>query len=126
MFSYIHEFSIIKHFGVACHPPLPPSITQVSWIRPPYNWVKCNTDGASRGSLGASSSGGIIRDHMGTFIGAFSANIGVATSLYAEIICAVIYAIEFASGSGWTNLWLEFDSLLLVQAFSNIHLVPGS
>jgi hypothetical protein len=30
MFSYIHEFSIIKHFGVACHPPPPPSITQVN------------------------------------------------------------------------------------------------
>jgi ribonuclease HI len=55
---------------------------------------------------------------MGTFLGAFSANIGVATSLYAEI-CVAIYAIEFASGRGWSNLWLECDSLLLVQAFSN-------
>lgn len=123
MFSSVQEFSIIKHFGAACRPLPPPTITQVNWIRPPSNWVKCNTDGASRGSPGASSCGGIFRDHLGTFLGAFSANIGVATSLYAEI-CAAIYAIDFALARGWTNLWLECDSLLLVQAFSNIHLVP--
>ncbi|WJX41072.1 hypothetical protein P8452_28481 [Trifolium repens] len=123
MFSSIQEFSVIKYFGANCHPPPPPSIKQVNWIRPPFNWVKCNTDGASRGSPGASSCGGIFRDHLGTFLGAFSANIGVATSLYAEI-CAAIYAIEFALARGWTNLWLECDSLLLVQAFSNAHLVP--
>jgi ribonuclease HI len=50
---------------------------------------------------------------MGTFLGAFSANIGVATSLFAEI-CAAIYAIEFACTRGWNNFWLECDSLLLV------------
>jgi ribonuclease HI len=123
MFSSIHEFSIIKHFGVVCHPPPPPSIRQVNWVRPPYNWIKCNTDGASRGSPGASACGGIFRDHTGNFLGAFSANIGVATSLFAEIYAA-IYAIEFACTRGWNNLWLECDSLLLVQAFSNSHLVP--
>jgi ribonuclease HI len=123
MFSSIQEFSFIKYFGADCHPPPPPSIKQVNWTRLPFNWVKCNTDGASRGSPGASYCGGIFRDHLGTFLGAFSANIGVATSLYAEI-CVAIYAIEFALARGWTNLWLECDSLLLVQAFSNVHLVP--
>ncbi|XP_045799496.1 uncharacterized protein LOC123893739 [Trifolium pratense] len=103
MYSSIKEFSILKHFGVDCHPPPPPSIKQVNWIMPPSFWVKCNTDGASRGSPGISSCGGIFRDHLGTFLGAFSANIGVATSLYAEI-CAAIYAIEFASAKGWTRL----------------------
>ncbi|XP_045802493.1 uncharacterized protein LOC123896099 [Trifolium pratense] len=110
MYSSIKEFSILKHFGVDCHPPPPPSNKQVNWIMPPSFWVKCNTDGASRGSPGISSCGGIFRDHLGTFLGAFSANIGVATSLYAEI-CAAIYAIEFASAKGWTRLWLESDPL---------------
>jgi ribonuclease HI len=58
-----------------------------------------------------SSCGGIFRDHMGTFLGAFSANIGVATSLYAEI-CAAIYAIEFASGRGWTRLIFGLNATL--------------
>jgi ribonuclease HI len=123
MFSSIHEFSIIKYFGIDCHPPPPPSIKEVTWLRPPYNWVKCNTDGASRGSPGASACGGLFRNHLGEFIGAFSANIGIATSLHAEI-CAAIFAIDFAMARGWTNLWLECDSLLLIQAFSNIQLVP--
>jgi ribonuclease HI len=61
------------------------SIKQVNWNMAPTFWVKCNTDGASRGYPGTSSCGGIFRDHLGTFPGAFSANIGVATSLYAEI-----------------------------------------
>jgi hypothetical protein len=87
-------FSILKHFDVECHPPPPLSIKQVNWIMSPSCWVKCNTDGASRGSSGISSWGGIFKDHHGTFLGAFSSNIGVATSLYAEI-CTVIYAIEF-------------------------------
>jgi ribonuclease HI len=90
---------------------------------PPSFWVKCNNDGASRGSLGISPCGGIFRDHLGTFLGAFSANIGVATSLYAAI-CAAIYAIEFAYARGWTNIWLECDSLLSVQAFTNVNVVP--
>jgi ribonuclease HI len=123
MFSSIHEFAIIKHFGVICHHPPAPSIKQVNWLRPPSNWVKCNTDGASRGSPGASACGGIFRGHLGTFLGAFSANIGVSTSLHAEI-CAAIYAIDFAWNRGWHNFWLESDSLLLVQAFSNIQLIP--
>jgi hypothetical protein len=51
-------------------------------------------------------------DHMGTFLDALSANIGVATSLYAEIICAAIYAIEFASGRGWTRLIFGLNATL--------------
>jgi hypothetical protein len=99
MFSSIQEFSGIKYFGAHCHPSPPPSIKQVNLIRPPFNWVKCNTDGASRGSPEASSCGNIFRDHLGTFLGAFSTNICVDTSLYAEI-CAVIYAMEFALARG--------------------------
>jgi hypothetical protein len=33
------------------------------------------------------------------------------------------YAIEFEYARGWTNLWLECDSLLLVQAFTNVNVV---
>jgi len=36
-------------------------------------WVKINTDGAVRGSLGLSACGGIFRGSMRDFIGGFSA-----------------------------------------------------
>jgi hypothetical protein len=39
-------------------------------------------------------------------------------------ICATIYAIEFAHSRGWTNFWLECDFLFLVQAFTNMNLIP--
>jgi hypothetical protein len=40
------------------------------------------------------------------------------SSLYAKI-CAAIYAIKFAYARGCTNIWLQCDFLLLVQAFTN-------
>lgn len=69
------------------------------------------------------SCSGIFRDHLDTFLGVFSTNIGVTTSLYAETF-VVIYVFEFAHARGWTNLWLEFDPLLMILGFSNVNLVP--
>jgi ribonuclease HI len=64
----------------------------------------------------------IFRDHLHTFVGAFLVNISIAISRYAEI-CVVIYVIEFAHARGCTNLWLERDSILLIQAFTYVNLV---
>lgn len=36
---------------------------QVQWIKPREGWFKLNTDGASLGSLGKASGGGLVRDH---------------------------------------------------------------
>jgi hypothetical protein len=56
-----------NHFGVHCHPPLPPSIKQVNWIMPLSFWVKCNINGASRGPRCIFFCGGIISDHFNIF-----------------------------------------------------------
>ena len=41
---------------------------------------------------------------------------------FAETFAAVI-AIETACEKGWRNLWLECDSMLVVQAFKNENIV---
>jgi predicted ferric reductase len=41
------DFTILKKFKVSVHPPRAPIIKEVLWQPPRFNWLKCNTDGAS-------------------------------------------------------------------------------
>ncbi|PNX85213.1 ribonuclease H [Trifolium pratense] len=45
------------------HRSTPPLIKEVLWQPPLINWIKCNIDGAAKGSLGIASCGGVFRDH---------------------------------------------------------------
>ena len=36
---------------------------QVHWFRPPIDWFKLNSDGATIGNPGKVGGGGLIRDH---------------------------------------------------------------
>jgi len=40
----------------------------VRWFPPPIRWLKCNTDGASKGNPGLSSVAFCIRDHTGDLV----------------------------------------------------------
>lgn len=43
-------------------------VTKVIWDLPPLEWTKVNTDGASRGNLGRSLIGFVLRDEEGDVI----------------------------------------------------------
>jgi ribonuclease HI len=92
-------------------------------VAPIFNWVKCNCDGASLGNPDLSSCGGIFRNSDALFVGAFSFNLGISSSLNAELVDARI-AIETAVNKGWSQLWLESYSMLVVKAFSSSKVVP--
>lgn len=83
--------------------------------------MKCNTDGASNSQ--AASSGGLFRDSEANFLLGFSENVGQENAYFAEL-SAAMRAIEIASQQNWTQLWLESDSMLVVNAFKNHALVP--
>lgn len=100
----ISEFSILKSFKVVGHASKALSIEQVLWHLPLTYWIKCNTDRTARGSPGVTACGGIFRDRMASALGCFALNIGVANSVYTELIAAIV-AIEIASKNGWTKLW---------------------
>lgn len=87
------EFSFIKHLNVPIHAPKAPCIIQIIWQKPPCGWVKCNTNGASRGNLGLATCGGIFRDSSGVIMGCFSDFLGTLTSFQAELV-AIMLAIE--------------------------------
>lgn len=79
-------------------------ITILQSLEPPLQgWVKCNTDGFAKGSLGFASYGGIFRDHSTNSLGCFSQNLGVNNSFFGKIMGAIL-AIEIAFNKGWLNL----------------------
>ncbi|KAL4299362.1 hypothetical protein AHAS_Ahas17G0093300 [Arachis hypogaea] len=58
---------------------------QVAWKPPMKNWVKVNTDGASRGNPGQAGCGGMVRNELGRWVAGFIANLGNCTTFQAEI-----------------------------------------
>jgi ribonuclease HI len=121
--SCIEEFVTLKAFNVHFKGFPPPSIKEVLWQPPVFNWIKCNSDGASLGNPGPSSCGGIFRNSNAEFLGAFAYNLGISNSLCAELNGAM-YAVEIAHRKGWKNLWLETDSMLVVSAFKSSKTIP--
>jgi ribonuclease HI len=55
----------------------------------------------------------LFRDCSGDYIGGFADNLGMASSIFAELMGA-IHAIEIAQSKGWNSLWLETDSNLFL------------
>ena len=55
----------------------------VRWKKPPLNWYKLNTDGASCVNLERVGGGGVVRDSAGNWIKGFARYIGYTTSIIA-------------------------------------------
>uniref|UniRef100_A0A2N9FQ21 Reverse transcriptase domain-containing protein n=1 Tax=Fagus sylvatica TaxID=28930 RepID=A0A2N9FQ21_FAGSY len=64
---------------------LPKSTTLIGWQHPPTGYAKLNTDGSVLGNPGPASSGGLLRDCNGNWIGGFSHKLGITNSLAAEL-----------------------------------------
>lgn len=80
-----------------------PMVKEVIWSSPPpCYWIKCNSNEP--------------------ILGCYAANLGVTFSLQDKLVGAMM-GIEYASVKGWTNLWLECDSQLVVTAFKNPSIV---
>ena len=60
-------------------------VEHIGWKYPTEEWIKLNVDGCSKGNPGTTGVGGVIRDHMGSWIGGFARNIGFCSSVTAEL-----------------------------------------
>ncbi|KAH0679665.1 hypothetical protein KY289_020902 [Solanum tuberosum] len=69
----------------------------VKWHPPPSGWLKCNTDGASRGNPGPSVAAFCIRNHEGELVIAKGVRIPDSTNLVAEAIAIREGTYEFRS-----------------------------
>jgi len=115
------DFDFLDSFAVKHNCRNVKDIISVLWKAPSSPWLKVNTYGSVIG--GQVACGGLFRDYLGTFRGAFYCNIGIQTVFYAEVL-GIILAIEYAAQQGWRNIWLESDFTSALLIFSKPMLVP--
>ncbi|XP_057860245.1 uncharacterized protein LOC131068972 [Cryptomeria japonica] len=85
------------------------------WLLPRLDWFKLNFDGASRGNLGPSGIGCVIRDHEGLFIGKVALPIPPDTNNIAEFK-AIMIGLTECSRRSVKNIEIERDSSLVINA----------
>ncbi|KAG5571555.1 hypothetical protein H5410_061321 [Solanum commersonii] len=73
-YYYLEGYKVVYNFKM------------VKWVPPPINWLKGNTDAASKRNPGPSSATFCIRDHEGNLIVAKGIRIRETTNLIAEAI----------------------------------------
>ncbi|KAF1898622.1 hypothetical protein Lal_00023627 [Lupinus albus] len=86
------------------------SSTKLLGLLKSFGWIKANTDGAALGSPGISGGDGIFRYHNELVLACFSTYLEVQNALFVELHSA-FKAIDMAFDKGWSNLWLECDSM---------------
>lgn len=92
---------------------IPPQGSWVQWQRPVHG-IKLNCDGSSLRFSAAG--GGVFRDSDGAVWAGFSSNFGRVSSLEAEAL-AVLEGLTLAHSLHLPLVWLELDSLVLVDCF---------
>jgi len=89
--------SLVDSFSVSYHHRQIREVLSVKWKTPSTPWLKVNTDGSVIGINDAC--GGLFRDHLGSFLGAFTCNLGTC-SLFTAKVHAFILALEYAAHHG--------------------------
>lgn len=114
---------VLKSFKDLLHLPLAYVIQEVLWKTPIIYWYKCNYDGAFDYETTNLSCGGIFRNSMGDFYLAYSKKLKFYSSFHLEIDI-VIHVIVIANERGWSKLWIDRDSFLVVQDYTNPSIIP--
>ncbi|XP_010312995.1 uncharacterized protein [Solanum lycopersicum] len=81
----------------------------VTWRKPNEGTYKLNTYGSALQESGKIGGGGIVRDHQGNLINAFSLPFGLGTNNITEIKAA-LYGLDWYEPHGYRSI--EFGSRL--------------
>lgn len=92
---------------------------------PSASWVKIITDGASKGNPGMAAAGEILRNNSSNLVGAFVELLGNQTSVFSEAK-SILLGLRFAKNLGHQLVWVETDSLFLVNILNGTEDVPFS
>ncbi|WMV09401.1 hypothetical protein MTR67_002786 [Solanum verrucosum] len=96
----------------SCYPKI--SYKIVRWSAPPPKWLKCNTDGASRGNPGPSSAAFCIRDSGGEIIVAKGFLLPNTTNMVAEAR-PIREGLMYCRDNKLNYIVIETDSPAMVQ-----------
>ncbi|XP_055961091.1 uncharacterized protein LOC130015304 [Mercurialis annua] len=112
----LSDMTILSRLHIRRVPKKSIRVVSVYWRPPPTGWIKVNTDGSALGTPGPAGGGGIFRNARGYCQGCFSINMGVSFAFLAEIEAA-IFAVLKAADMGFQFVWLECDSIYVVNLF---------
>ncbi|XP_060182106.1 uncharacterized protein LOC132611743 [Lycium barbarum] len=100
-------------------------IYQVCWRPPDSGWIKCNTDGASRGNPGRSSWGFCLRNTSGDLVFAQSHEMryGNYTNTQAEAE-AIMQALKYTKRMNIQQMIVETDSMIMKNVMERKWQVP--
>ncbi|KAL0444924.1 UNVERIFIED_CONTAM: putative ribonuclease H protein [Sesamum latifolium] len=90
----------------------------VYWKKTNVGWVKLNIDRASRGNPGTSGAGGIVRNHMGQVLFAFTEPLGITNNIVAKLK-ALLRGLQLCTKKGFTRIWIELDALHVIRLISS-------
>ena len=85
--------------------------------KPPFNWFKLNTYGASCGNPGRARSGGVLRDNAGEWVRGFARSIGSTTSIVAEF-WALRDGLQLAIQLGVQYLEVKLDAEVVLDVIN--------
>ncbi|KAK2975430.1 hypothetical protein RJ640_007660 [Escallonia rubra] len=98
---------------------LPPrKVTLVQWHPPSPGFLKLNTDGSAFGQPGPASYGGLIRGEKGEWICGYAGNIGIRTSLTAEI-CGIYKGLCLIREKNLCRVMIETDCMAAISLISS-------
>ena len=93
-------------------------VKQVRWEKPDMGWFKLNINGATNGSAGNATGGGLIRDDYGNWVMGFSRKIGRVDSFVAEI-WALRDGLQLCRQLNIDAVVIELDAKSLVDVLNN-------
>lgn len=115
---------LLESFGISPPFSIGAQLKIIKWVSPPWPSLKLNTDGACKLD-GSSGGGGVIRDHTGTVLIAFSHFYGQANSLVAEAR-ALMDGIHYLHTLSDHSAHIECDSQVLVRVINKDYQCPWS
>ncbi|KAK3033407.1 hypothetical protein RJ639_032380 [Escallonia herrerae] len=97
---------------------LPPrKVTLVQWHPPWPGFLKLNTDRSAFGQPGPASYGGLIRGEKGEWTCGYAGNIGIRTSLTAEI-CGIYKGLCLTREKNLCRMIIETDCMAAINLVS--------
>ncbi|KAL5716366.1 hypothetical protein ACHQM5_018074 [Ranunculus cassubicifolius] len=109
------EKDVMSRIGIEMRRQMPDSVQSCTWIPPAMGVIKWNCDGSAM--AGMAGYGIVARDHDANFKMVVAKGLGQADNYWAESL-AIIEAAEASIVQGWGNIWIESDSLAVVEDFN--------
>lgn len=90
-----------------------PRVMQIKWKPPDHPWIKLNTDGSYNETSNKAGGGGVIRDHTGRLLLAFTTPLDAHSALEAELL-AMHHGLMIAKEFG-RPIWIESDAAQAIK-----------